>query len=165
MPFKSDNHKLPALHPVLPTTSKHLTILPEIGFSPNDAPSHDKYTYLAKLDFTKFPKITTTGSPLVSIPSCILKWIATTCILSSMFELLPYDEDNDSTKGHPITHGDQLPTNDTQAYTTYYHNHRITPGKQLTSMVWFSTSLLWGKIKEQNKSYFNWLQTEGIYLT
>jgi len=35
------------------------------------------------------------------------------------------------------------------------------------SLAWFSspTSLPWGKIKEQKKSYFNWLQAEGICLT
>ena len=82
-----------------------------------------------------------------------------------MFKLLPYDEGNDGTKGHPITHEDQLPTNDTQAYTIYYHSHKITPGKQLISMVQFSTSLPCSEIKEQKKSYFNWLQTVGIYLT
>jgi len=133
----------------LPKVQSKSKLLPEANSHVNLAPTHEKYTYLAKLDFTKFPSAGMSKAPTASIPSCLTKWIMHTRILSPSFELLPYDEGNDGTKGHPITHEDQLPTNNSHAYALYYHNHCITPAKFLTGMVRFSMSLPWGKSRSR----------------
>ena len=85
-------------------------------------------------------------------------------LMQGSFELLPYDECTNGMNSHPITHKDQLPMSDPHAYGIYYHNHCITAGHHLTGMVQFNSHLLWHKIKEPTKPYFNWLKSKGIFM-
>ena len=122
------------------------------------------YTYIAEVHFNK--PISETGVKLdnskeYSIPTCLGQWVKRTRELNRDLIVLPYREESGA---NPITHEDQIPLDDCEAISHYFHNHRIENNGILKGMIKFSISIPWMQLKDPRSSYFKWLSQNRVYL-
>jgi hypothetical protein len=113
------------------------------------------YTYRAQLTFGL--SRTTDG---VNVAKYFRRWIFSSCESIDHFSLIPYDDE----KGQQITSLDQVPEDNADFYSMYYHNHRVLIHGNLTGMVSFQSSLPWAKLKSPNHPFFNWLRLNKVFL-
>jgi hypothetical protein len=138
------NINKPAGNLVLPTNS-----------SAPEGTSTTFYTYRAQLTFG-LPH-TSDG---VNVAKYFRRWIFSSCESIDHFALVPYEED----KGQQISSLDQVPEDNMDFYSTYYHNHRVLNTGNLTGMVTFQCSTPWARLKSPNSPFFNWLRLNKVFL-
>jgi hypothetical protein len=131
-------------NPVLPsfTTSRELT-------------STTFFTYRAQLTFG-LP----TPSDGVNVAKYFRRWIYSSSESIDHFALVPYEDE----KGIQISSLDQVPDDNSDFYSIYYHNHRVLNHGNLTGMVQFQCSTPWARLKSPNHPFFNWLHLNKVYL-
>mmetsp|Transcript_21349 Transcript_21349/g.30539 ORF Transcript_21349/g.30539 Transcript_21349/m.30539 type:complete len:614 (+) Transcript_21349:3-1844(+) len=123
------------------------------------------YTYLAELQFNK--PLSEKGlkkdtSKEYSIPICLGQWIKRTREATAESLILhPYREE---TGGNPITHEDQIPNDDGDAISQYYHNHRVESNGILKGMIRFTTVIPWVDLKNARSKYFKWMFANKVYM-
>jgi hypothetical protein len=113
------------------------------------------FTYRAQLTFG-LP----TPSDGVNVAKYFRRWIYSSCASIDNFGLLPYDDE----KGQQISSSDQVPEDNADFYSTYYHNHRVLNRGNLTGMVMFQCSTPWARLKNPTHPFFNWLRLNKVYL-
>jgi len=126
--------------------------------------STKSYTFIAELQFNKpisDKGIKLDNSKEFNIPTCFGQWIKRTRTVSPAIIIHPYRQESG---GNPITHEDQLPQEDSEAISQYFHNHRVERNGILKGMVRFSISEPWMTLKNQRSPYFKWLNNNRIYL-
>ncbi len=113
------------------------------------------YTYRAQLTFGLSP------SPSgVNVAQYFRRWIFSSCASIDNFSLIPYDDE----KGQQVNNIDQVPDENKEFYSTYYHNHRILNQGNLTGMVAFQCSTPWAQLKSPNHPYFAWLKMNKVFI-
>ncbi len=130
--------------PVLPSSSK----IAELS-------STTFFTYRAQLTFGL-----STHPDGVNVAKYFRRWIYSCSESIDNFTLVPYEDE----KGIQISSLDQVPEDNADFYTTYYHNHRVLNHGNLTGMVQFQCSTPWARIKSPNHPFFNWLRLNKVYL-
>lgn len=145
------------------TTPSVLKLLPE-----KDQPkltSLQTYNYIAELHFNvplSEKGLKQDTSKEYSIPTCLRQWIKRTREASAeSLILLPY---RDEMGGNPITHEDQIPNDDGEAISQYYHNHRVESNGVLKGMIRFTTVVPWVELKNARSKYFKWMLANKVYM-
>ena len=72
---------------------------------------------------------------------------------------MPYN-----TNGVPLTSADQWPDNEIEDYITYFHNHYVTAGGQLSGMCCIKAPFPWYQLKDDKKTLFKWLKEKGVFM-
>ena len=126
-----------------------------------EAPTQKFYKYNVQLTFTK---VLETGSSnakkgIYTVPYHFKQVVKQWHAFSPAITLHPYN-----TSGISITNVDQLPDDEIEEYITYYHNHRVTAGGQLTGMCCIEAPFTWYQLKDEKKSLFKWLRDKGVYM-
>ena len=139
-----------------------LKVGPGLNVTPEQtAPSQKMYTYNMQISFIhplgEEGKILKKGN--YHVPTCFKQVIRQFNILSPAITLVPYN-----THGVPITDADQLPDNEIEDYITYFHNHHVTAGGQLTGMCCIEAPLTWYQLKDEKKTLFKWLKDKGVFM-
>jgi hypothetical protein len=129
-------------------------VLPSQSLSPENI-NTTFYTYRAQLTFG-LPQ----SSEGVNVAKYFRRWIFSSCESIDQFSLLPYDDE----KGQQIVSLDQVPEDNAEFYSTYYHNHRVLAHGNLTGMVVYQSSSPWSKLKSPNHPFFNWLRLNKVFL-
>ena len=122
------------------------------------------YTYIAELHFNKplsEKRIKMDTSKEFNIPISLGNWIKKTRESAPDLILHPYRDD---TGGNPITHEEQLPKDDSDAISVYFHNHRVENNGILKGMIKFSIPIPWMQLKDQRRPYFKWLSNNRVFL-
>jgi hypothetical protein len=113
------------------------------------------YTYRAQLTFG-LPQ----SADGVNVAKYFRRWIFSSCESIDHFTLVPYEDE----KGQQITSLDQVPEDNMDFYSNYYHNHRVLTHGNLTGMVSFQCSTPWTRLKSPNHPFFNWLRLNKVFL-
>ena len=122
------------------------------------------YTFIAEIQFNtpiSEKGLKMDNSKEYSIPTCFGQWIKRTRTVSPSIIIQPYRQESG---GNPITHEDQLPQEDIEGISLYFHNHRVERNGILKGMVRFSITEPWVSLKNQRSPYFKWLANNRIYL-
>jgi hypothetical protein len=130
------------------------TVLPSISTVPENNDT-TFYTYRAQLTFGLTKK-----SDDINVAKYFNRWIFSSCESLEHFSLIPYEDE----KGQQINSMDQVPENNAEFYSAYYHNHRVLSHGNLTGMVAFQSSIPWSKLKSPNFPFFNWLKMNKLFL-
>lgn len=112
------------------------------------------FTFRAQLTFGYKPKEEFNVARLLS------RFVFSASDSLPRFSLLPFDDD----KGQQVSSIDQLPDNNPEFYSIYYHNHRILQTGNLTGMIQFQCRSSWSELKSPSSSFSRWLKTNKIYL-
>ncbi len=120
----SFSHKKAVSNSVLPSTS----LAPE-------STSTTFYTYRAQLTFG-LPK----NSEDINVTKYFRRWIFSSFESIPHLTLVPYEDE----KGLKISSLEQVPKDNMDFYSTYYHNHRVLNTGNLTGMVSFQCSVFPG---------------------
>lgn len=140
-----------------------LKIGPDAAETPklSEAPSQKVYTYNVQLSFSR-PLAAEGSTPKkgnFNVPFCFKQVIKQLNIFSPAIILYAYN-----TSGVPITNADQLPDEEIEDYITYYHNHHVTAGGQLTGMCCIEAPFPWYQIKDEKRALFRWLRDKGVFM-
>ncbi len=130
------------------------SVLPSASFAP-ESTSTTFYTYRAQLTFG-LPK----NSEDINVAKYFRRWIFSSCASIDHFALVPYEDE----KGLQISSLEQVPEDNMDFYSTYYHNHRVLNTGNLTGMVSFQCSVPWARLKSPNSPFFNWLRINKVFL-
>lgn len=147
-------------HTTLDTQNSSLPTKPFSLVLPNDTKSPENrsvtfYTYRAQLTFS-LPK----SMEGVNVAKYFRRWVFSASESIANFSVLPYDDE----KGLQITNLDQVPEDNKDFYSTYYHNHRILNHGNLTGMVAFQSSTPWAQLKSPNHPFFSWLRLNKVFI-
>jgi hypothetical protein len=129
-------------------------VLPTEQINP-EAQSTVFYTYRAQLTFG-LP----TSQTGVNVAKYFQRWIFSSCESIDNFSLIPFEDD----KGLQISNLNQVPEENKEFYSSYYHNHRVLNQGNLTGMVAFQCSMPWAQLKSPNHPYFAWLRLNKVFL-